>query len=255
MREDYKAAKRLAEAAVRKAESEGVSPYLPVLDALEDMKTSLPQIRLGIMELPLSRITGNKEQGRNNAFAIGVSLIDPECKVVIQRADHENVTDYREVWKQQGIEFYADIEYSMVLGDERLGLYRIGETSDTFIGTPYYSWGKYYAQIIQTVLMGTWKSDSERTMSANYWFGMSTGVVDIRTKDLPYQTDKLLRFFRKAIIDGSITPFSGMIKGQDGSMVQEYIAMIARKRLEFGEMTPDMIISMDWLNENIVGEI
>lgn len=65
-REDYKAAKKLAEAAVSAAQKNGVSPYLPVL---EDLGNSLKEVRLGLMELPLSRMTGNKEQGRNNAFA------------------------------------------------------------------------------------------------------------------------------------------------------------------------------------------
>ena len=50
VREDYKAAKKLAEAAVSAAQKNGVSPYLPVL---EDLGNSLKEVRLGLMELPL----------------------------------------------------------------------------------------------------------------------------------------------------------------------------------------------------------
>ena len=69
MIEDYKAARKMAEDAVRKAVRSGTSPYLPVLDALEEVRSSAPQTRLGVLELPLSRIKGNKELARNNAFA------------------------------------------------------------------------------------------------------------------------------------------------------------------------------------------
>lgn len=60
MIEDYKAARKMAEDAVRKAVRSGTSPYLPVLDALEEVRSSAPQTRLGVLELPLSRIKGNK---------------------------------------------------------------------------------------------------------------------------------------------------------------------------------------------------
>ena len=69
MKEDYKAAKKLGEKAVREAVRNGQSPYLPVLDSLEEVKSGLAQRHLGLMELPMSRIKGNKEAGRNSAFA------------------------------------------------------------------------------------------------------------------------------------------------------------------------------------------
>ncbi|SFC76941.1 hypothetical protein [Ruminococcus albus] len=69
MRSDYKAAKRLAEEAVAEARKNNTSPYLPVLDANEEINNSLKVVKLGLIELPVDRIIGNKEQGRNNAFA------------------------------------------------------------------------------------------------------------------------------------------------------------------------------------------
>ena len=69
MREDYKAAKKLGDEAVREANKKGISPYLPVLDTMEAVKDNVGQTRLGLMELPIERIKGNKEEARNNAFA------------------------------------------------------------------------------------------------------------------------------------------------------------------------------------------
>ena len=60
MREDYKAAKKLGDEAVREANKKGISPYLPVLDTMEAVKDNVGQTRLGLMELPIERIKGNK---------------------------------------------------------------------------------------------------------------------------------------------------------------------------------------------------
>ena len=69
MKEDYKAAKKLGEKAVREAVRNGASPYLPVLDSIEEVKNAAGQRHLGLLDLPISRIKGNKEAGRNSAFA------------------------------------------------------------------------------------------------------------------------------------------------------------------------------------------
>ena len=69
MIEDYYSAKKLGDEAVRYAIKNGKSPYLPVLDALDEVDNSLREEKLGLMELPLNRIIGNKELGRTNAFA------------------------------------------------------------------------------------------------------------------------------------------------------------------------------------------
>ena len=69
MREDYRAAKKLGEDAVKEAKRVGASPYLPVLDEMPEIKDCTAEVRLGLLELPLRRIVGNKEMGRNSAFA------------------------------------------------------------------------------------------------------------------------------------------------------------------------------------------
>ena len=63
MKSDYKAAKKKAEKAVREAVREGRSPYLPVLDALEEIKHATVTRSIGLLDLPVNRIKGNKEQG------------------------------------------------------------------------------------------------------------------------------------------------------------------------------------------------
>ena len=69
MLEDYQSAKKLGEAAAKAAIKEGKSPYLPVLDAIPEIKDSVGEAYIGVLELPVSYIVGNKEMSRNNAFA------------------------------------------------------------------------------------------------------------------------------------------------------------------------------------------
>ena len=69
MRDDYKAAKKLADDAVKEANRKGISPYLPILDEKPEVKAAVSEMRVGLLELPVRRIIGNKETGRNSAFA------------------------------------------------------------------------------------------------------------------------------------------------------------------------------------------
>lgn len=124
-------------------------------------------------------------------------------------------------------------------------------------GAPYYSWSKYYVQIVQSVLSGAWDVGEKLKYknAANYWFGLSAGVVDIRTKDMPYQTAKLLAFFKSAIVFGGFDPFTGELRSQDGTVIQEMTGRGSGVSLEQEKMETSRIAFMDWLNENIDGEL
>ena len=84
---------------------------------------------------------------------------------------------------------------------------------------------------------------------------LSTGVVDIRTKGLTYQTEKLLGFMKKGIINGEFSPFSGEIHARDGRVIQEKTLSKDGDKDTLENMTPAKIITMDWLYENIEGDL
>ena len=63
-------AKKQGEAAARTALKEGKNPYLPVLDSMPEIKESVGETYIGILEIPVSYVVGNKEASRNNAFAL-----------------------------------------------------------------------------------------------------------------------------------------------------------------------------------------
>ena len=75
---------------------------------------------------------------------------------------------------------------------------------------------------------------------------MSAGVVDLKCSDkLPDSVRKLAELLKDGIRAGIYSPFRGPLDAQGGQLVA--------KRGE--ELTPEQVINMDWLNENIVGTI
>lgn len=190
-----------------------------------------------------------------NAFAIGVSLIDPSCRIVLKCLNgDENSVD----WAKEGVYMYADFDYTADPGTYKTpGVYKLENGAETFIGTPYFNWGKYYVQIVQSVISGAWDTDEIMKLHgvANYWFGLSTGVVDIRTPELPYQTKKMLSFFKNSIISGGYDPFTGEIHSQDDMIQENPHKKNSHISVSLEKMTVNKIVSMDWLNDNIDGEL
>ncbi len=191
-----------------------------------------------------------------NAFAIGVSLIDPECRIELRYLCDGDRSDWRSEWERKGIRIYADFDYSTVPGTaNKPGVYRIESDKDIHIGTPYFSWGRYYAKIIQSVMSGAWDLSEIAGVNnaANYWFGLSTGVVNIVTPVLPYQTQKMLSFFKNSIVRGGYDPFSGELHSQDDKLPDSTAVQRNRISASLNKMKDGQILAMNWLNDNIDG--
>lgn len=192
-----------------------------------------------------------------NAFAIGVSVMDPDCRISLKWQMPDNECNYRDEFEKENIKIYADVEYSNVVGDiNRPGVFEVEENTIKFLGAPYYNWGKYYVRIVELILSGAWNANEiiKSPIATNYWFGLSTGVVDIITAaDLPYQTNKLLSYFKSAIVSGGLDPFSGEIHSQNGTVNENSSKLFEVADLQ-DAINDGQIATMDWLNENIDGK-
>jgi hypothetical protein len=197
-----------------------------------------------------------------NAFAIGASLIDPKSKIILTYKNGQPKSEIRREWIRENISVYADIEYPSLSGmAERPGVFRIdgGEDGkDIYIGKPYFNWGKYYSQIVQSFISGIWdefEADHEYE-AKNLWFGLSTGVVDISLpSDVSYQTRKLLMFFKNAVAGGETGPFSGELHSQTAVIQEERAVKGSGFTISLENMPEGKIASMNWLNENVVGSL
>ena len=116
------------------------------------------------------------------------------------------------------------------------------------LAMPVLDWEKYYTIIIRSILDGSYRANklSRKNTAMNYWLGLSAGVVDlILSEKLPYASKKMVRALKNAVADGSFEPFSGEIHSQSGIV----------HTADDPQLTDSEIIRMDWLNENIIGEI
>ena len=97
-------------------------------------------------------------------------------------------------------------------------------------------------------MSGSWKNDEtyDETKGLNYWWGMSAEIIDvICSKHLPIGTSRLIELLKTNICEHNFNPFSGILYSQDG-MVQDSAGKV---------MSPEEIVKMDWLAENVVGII
>lgn len=195
-----------------------------------------------------------------NAFAIGAAMTDPKVRIYL---DWSGRQDNNWWWSMvdRGIHVISAIDSTHNTdGSNAYGVCYVekvapGEGTDlsglckvTNLAAPIWKWGKLYEIIIKTILDGNYKSRliDRKDKATNYWWGMMSGVVDIELSDeiSPY-TRQLVNILRTDIICGSMNPFDGRLCSQGGIV----------RNADDTPLTSMEVITMDWLNENIIGEI
>lgn len=102
--------------------------------------------------------------------------------------------------------------------------------------------------MIRSILNGGWDAlNAEHSEQAvNYWWGMSSGVVDVRIDpSLPDGVQHLAEILKRGIVDGSIDPFHRLISSQDGALRNDGNQWYS----------PEEILHMDWLCDCVEGSI
>ncbi|MBQ6314876.1 MAG: BMP family ABC transporter substrate-binding protein [Mogibacterium sp.] len=184
-----------------------------------------------------------------NAFAIGAAMIDPEAEIHLEWTTKQNA-DWWKVMRDEGISVISAVDSTHPAdGSQAYGVFRIDENGNIrHLAEPIWKWGKLYEIIIKTILEGNYNASlvDKKDQATNYWWGMISGVVDIQLEDTlsPY-TRQLVEILRSDIIFGLFNPFDGELRSQDGWIRREGDPLLSSKD----------IISMNWLNENIKGEI
>jgi basic membrane lipoprotein Med (substrate-binding protein (PBP1-ABC) superfamily) len=183
-----------------------------------------------------------------NAFALGAAMINPNARVQLEWSKVKG-QNAREKLRGEGVFIISDDDMiTPERASREYGLY-IQKDDKTFenLATPIWDWGKFYEQIIRSICRGTAEPGAIKGKKAvNYWWGLSAEVIDvICSGNLPYGTRRLVEFLKESIRTGSLQPFGGVIRAQNGEI-----------RSREGQMLkPDEIITMDWLVENVDGQI
>lgn len=196
-----------------------------------------------IADYPIFGMTANI-----NAFALGAKMVNPRAKIYLEWStlkDHNAAESFakNEVHYISGQDMIIPGEAS-----RHFGLFRDSDDAPLNLAMPIWHWGKFYEQMIRNIMDGSWKYDdtSDSTKGLNYWWGMSAGIIDvICSKHLPIGTMRLVNLLKQTICKGDFNPFSGILYSQEG-VVQKSANKV---------MSPEEIIRMDWLAENVIGYI
>ncbi len=183
-----------------------------------------------------------------NAFALGAKMINPRAEVYLEwKAKKEG--DIMENIRRNQVSCISGKD--MVIPEEAsrfFGIYHLEGDCIRNLAMPIWHWGKFYEQMIRTIMDGTWKYDDDPSSkkAINYWWGMSAGVIDvICSQNLPIGTKRLVDLLRDTISTGKFNPFSGILYSQEG-IVQDDPGK---------SLSPEEIVTMDWLAENVIGSI
>lgn len=184
-----------------------------------------------------------------NAFAIGAAMVDPFCKVKLVWSGKDEF-GWENDLLSAGIRVISGPDFIRPEDPgRRYGVYKIEDDGSVVnLAAPILNWGRYYTLIIESILNGSFdnKELSQKDIATGYWYGMSAGVIDIILgRSLPYYTKKMAGMLREGIKSGRTSPFDGEIRSQAGT-----IKSADSERLSYRD-----IITMDYLNDNILGSI
>jgi len=183
-----------------------------------------------------------------NAFALGAKMINPRVKVYLEWSSMKEV-DIDEKIRATNSSCISGRD--MVIPEEGsrfFGIYHMEEGHPRNLAMPVWNWGKFYEQLIRTIMDGTWKYDDNpsSTKAINYWWGMSAGVIDvICSQYLPIGTKRLVELLKSTICSDVFNPFSGILYSQTGIVESD----------PDRSMSPEEIMTMEWLAENVIGAI
>jgi len=188
-----------------------------------------------------------------NAFTLGVRSVNPAATVKVV---------WTQTWFDPGIErdaadslldvgadvlaMHQDAPATLQAAEAR-GVYVIGYNSDNrkfapkaFLTAPIWNWAALYNKTAAEVHNGTWKSEQ-------IWWGIKQNLVELApiSDRVPAAVQQLVEEKRQAIIAGSLHPFSGPLKDQNGV---EKVA--AGTNLDDGAL-----LGMNWFVEGVQGTI
>lgn len=183
-----------------------------------------------------------------NAFSIGAKMTNPRAKVYLHWTSDQNA-DLDALLREKEISLVSGLDMIRPSNAGRqFGLYLEKDGQYKNLATPVWDWGKFYEKIIRDILQGNWnKSSDTRTRKAvNYWWGISGNIIDlIVSQNLPQGIRTLTDTMRREIFTENYNPFAGVLILQNGQTIGT----------PEGCLSPEEIITMDWLVDNVIGLI
>lgn len=184
-----------------------------------------------------------------NAFALGAQLTNPRARVKLKWSCLAGTPVAELIREGVGVISNRESPSSdqSYLDFCTYGTYEIDEFGNLNpLGSPVWMWGRFYENVIRSIMSGAWDSSKDKSRAVNYWWGMDSGVVDVQLSDkLPEGVRIMAQLLRKGLQSGTVDPFFREIRSQDGILRND----------GSHTLTPDEILHMDWLCDNVEGQI
>ena len=181
-----------------------------------------------------------------NAFALGAKTVNPDAEIFLSWTSAKDSNPDEDI-KSSNCDIVSNLDWSSPKYlTRKFGLYYNNE-EPVNLAAPLWDWGKLYESIIKSVKRGSWKIEeaSLGLQSMGYWWGLSSGAVDIvYSNKVPELTLQLVSFLKQQISKSNFTPFYGEIKLQNGNSIDTK-----------GGLDYNLLISMDELCENVHGYV
>ena len=184
-----------------------------------------------------------------NAFALGAQMTNPRAQIDLRWTCVKGTPQ---------ADFFADgirvISNRNVPNRSQMnqdfcnyGTYLVDDMGELIpLGSPVWVWGKFYEFVIRNIFNGGWKFDKEEKRAVNYWLGMDSGVIDLDlSRKIPTGIRQLAKILCHNMIEGRMDPFHRRIVAQDGTVKNDGSTTFS----------PEELLKMDWLCENITGSV
>ncbi len=180
-----------------------------------------------------------------NAFALGARMTNPRAVIELKWSclPGNPIQEFME----RGINVVSNRDAPVgQKGHMAYGTYLMDKSGQMIsLGSPVWLWGKFYENVIRSILSGTWNTRHD-VSAVNDWWGLSSGVIDVDlSPSLPDGVLSLAKILRQGLRDGLIDPFRSRILTQDGQLINEGSRILSA----------DEVLRMDWLCDNVIGAI
>ena len=185
-----------------------------------------------------------------NAFALGAQMTNPRARIELLWSSQTQ--DPLAVLLERGLRVISNRDArgeAEGRGSLDWGVYRLQEDGTMqSLALPCWNWGRFYVQVVQSIFNGSWDSLSKgpTPQPVNYWWGMSSGMIDIRlSPELPDGLRRLAEHLMHDLRGSWFDPFGCRITDQNGVLRSD----------GSHSFSPEELMRMNWLCENVDGRI
>ncbi len=181
-----------------------------------------------------------------NAFAAGARMVNPDAKIYLNWTSLDSF-DAQEPFHDPEIRVICNRDLTAPNQDSReAGLYFRESGGSHSVAALIPRWGVFYRQVIEQIRDGSFDAVDTRKSALNYWWGLSSDMLDIAfSKRFDPYAVRLINAMKEQLREGAFTPFEGEQRDQNG-----VLHCTADRRL-----SPADVLCMDYLAENVIGTL